>query len=267
MLDTYFAFSRIAFLKMLAYRLRFYTGIFTYFLFVAVYYFIWKAVYAGQPAGSQINGFSLTDMITYVAIGWIARSFYHSNIDYEMNDLVRTGHIANFLLRPVSLQGVMLFQAAGESLFRLVLFSLPISLVICSVFPVTGPVSSAHFIYFICSTVLGFLILAAINFLVGLWAFSLKSVQGVIRAKQNLIQLFSGLLIPIVFFPDWVQNVFALLPFQSIAYVPLKFYLGKIALESAPYELMLQGLWAVGLLILGQILWLRSATRLSIQGG
>ena len=267
MLDTYFAFSRVSFLKMLAYRLRFYTGIFTYFLFVSVYYFIWKAVYAGQPDGYSLNGFTLSEMITYVAIGWIARSFYHSNIDYEVDELVRSGHIANFLLRPVSFQGMMFFQAAGESLFRLILFSLPISFVICTVFPVIAPQNFTYMLYFICSTVLGFLILAALNFLVGLWAFSLKSIRGVVRAKQNLIQLCSGLLIPISFFPEWVQKFMAILPFQSIAYTPLKFYLGKISLSSAPQELLIQLAWAVGLILLGQILWYRAATQLSIQGG
>ena len=46
--ELYEAFIRNSFLKMLAYRLRYYTGIITYLLFVSVYYFIWSAVYASE---------------------------------------------------------------------------------------------------------------------------------------------------------------------------------------------------------------------------
>ena len=38
------AFARVAFLSMLTYRLRFYTGIVTYLIYVVVYTSIWKAV-------------------------------------------------------------------------------------------------------------------------------------------------------------------------------------------------------------------------------
>ena len=42
-------FSRIGFVNILAFRLRYYTGIVTYLINVTVYYFIWKALYATDP--------------------------------------------------------------------------------------------------------------------------------------------------------------------------------------------------------------------------
>jgi ABC-2 type transport system permease protein len=42
-------FSRIGFLDMLAFRLRYYTGVINYFINVTVYYFIWKAIFAATP--------------------------------------------------------------------------------------------------------------------------------------------------------------------------------------------------------------------------
>ena len=50
--------SRIGFINILAFRLRYYTGIITYLINVTVYYFIWTAVYgpALKTSGGTIAG-------------------------------------------------------------------------------------------------------------------------------------------------------------------------------------------------------------------
>src|SRR5579863_5961388 len=81
-------FMRVGFVNTLAYRLRYYTGIVTYFIYVAVYYFIWKAIFAH---GERIEGFDFNQILTYVAVGWIIRSFYFNNIDQDMAQQVLEG--------------------------------------------------------------------------------------------------------------------------------------------------------------------------------
>ena len=44
-LVPYAEFARVGFVNILAFRLRYFTGIITYFLNVTVYYFIWTAVF------------------------------------------------------------------------------------------------------------------------------------------------------------------------------------------------------------------------------
>lgn len=261
----YTPFIRNAFLTMLAYRLRYYTGILTYFLFVSVHYFIWQAVFAGREG--PINGFTFPQMITYIAVGWVSRSSYFSDIDEEMDDLVRTGQISIYLLRPVNFQVMLLMQAFGASLFRATCFSLPLGLLIVLVFPVEPPPSILAFLLFVLSSFGAFLVLAELNFLVGLWAFSLKSIQGVMRTKYYLIQLFSGLLLPLTFFPGWIQTVLNFLPFKMIAYVPLQFYLGKIEGTRILAVLGQELFWVAALFLLGRTLWHRALERLTVQGG
>ena len=50
-LAPYVEFSRVGFVNILAFRLRYYTGILTYLINVTVYYFIWSAVYGPAGAG------------------------------------------------------------------------------------------------------------------------------------------------------------------------------------------------------------------------
>jgi ABC-2 type transport system permease protein len=141
-LVPYAEFSRVGFVNILAFRLRYFTGIITYFLNVTVYYFIWSAVYT---SGQSIAGYNLAQMITYVSVGWMIRSFYWNTIDQEMAYEVIEGKIAMDLIKPVSVQWMWIFRAMGESAFRLVLLTLPTAVVVALVFPVQGPASRGDF--------------------------------------------------------------------------------------------------------------------------
>jgi ABC-2 type transport system permease protein len=88
-----------------------------------------------------------------------------------------------------------------------------------------------------------------------------------LRAKYYVQELLSGLLVPITMFPPAIAAAMAWLPFEHIAYTPLRIYLGK--LDGAPLAgaLALQWLWAAGLLAFGSWFWDRMARKLSVQGG
>jgi len=260
----YLEFSRVGFVNILAFRLRYYTGILTYLINVTVYYFIWSAVYA---PGEAIAGYDLGQMITYVAVGWIIRSFYWNTIDQEMAYEMLEGRIALELIKPVSVQWMWLARAVGESAFRLGMLTLPAALLIVLIFPVSGPASAAHFALFAAGVLGSFLLMGAINFLIGTCAIRLKSILALIRAKYWIIELLSGVLIPMAFFPEAVRAVLAWLPFQHIAFTPLELYLGKLSGADAARALLTQWFWVAALLALGDVWWRRSVRKITIHGG
>ena len=261
---VYREFARVGFVNTLAYRLRYYTGIATYFIYVSVYYFIWKAIYAQSP---DIEGFDFHQMLTYVALGWILRSFYYNNIDQDLAQQVMEGKLAMDLIKPVNVQMMYVAQAQGESLFRIAMLTAPTAVVLMLVYPVRRPASTVHFLAFLASAVLSFLLVAGINFAVGTFAIRLKSILGLLRAKYFLLELFSGLLLPISFFPEAFQKVLQFLPFQYISYVPLLLYLGKIKGMGIFRALGLQLFWVAAMLAVGDALWRWSSRKITIQGG
>jgi len=261
---VYAEFARMGFVNTLAYRLRYYTGIVTYFIYVSVYYFIWKAIYAHSGA---IEGFDFGHMLTYIAVGWIIRSFYFNNIDQDMAYAVAEGKLAMDLIKPVNPQFMYIAQALGESLFRLALLTVPTAVVLLLVYPIRRPASVLHFTSFFASVLLSFFIVAAINFAVGTFAIRLKSILGLLRAKYFLLELFSGLMIPISFFPQIFQDIFSVLPFQYISYIPVLIYLGKISGAGILKALALQIFWIFVLLGVGAALWQWSSRKITIQGG
>jgi ABC-2 type transport system permease protein len=260
----YLEFARVGFVNTLAYRLRYFTGIVTYFIYVSVYYFIWKAIYEHS---TSIEGFDFAHLLTYIGVGWIIRSFYFNNIDQDLAYQVMEGRLAMDLIKPVNIQLMYVARAAGESVFRLALLTVPTAVVLFLVYPLRPPASFGDAGAFLVSVVLSFLIVAAINFAVGTFALRLQSILGLLRAKFFLLELFSGLLLPMTFFPHIVQRILGLLPFQYISYVPMLIYLGKLHGGGMARAIAIQILWVAILLALGDGLWRWSTRKLIIQGG
>ena len=260
----YAEFARVGFVNILAFRLRYFTGIITYSLNVTVYYFIWSAVFR---SASSFAGYNLPQMITYVSVGWIIRSFYWNTIDQEMAYEVIEGKIAMDLIKPVSVQWMWISRAMGESAFRLGLLTLPTAIVVALVFPLQRPASRENFLFFLVAVLGSFFLMAAINFMIGTCAIPLKSILALIRAKQWLIELLSGLLLPMTFFPQKIQQILAWLPFEHIAYTPLQIYLGKLDRAHALRALATEWFWVVALIIFAHLWWSRTLRTITIQGG
>ena len=264
LMRLYWAFARVGFINTLAYRLRYYTGIVTYFIYVSVYYFIWKAIYAHS---ASIEGFDFAHLLTYIGVGWIIRSFYFNNIDQDLAYQVIEGRLAMDLIKPVNIQVMYVARAAGESVFRLALLTVPTALVLFLVYPLRLPVGIGHAAAFLVSVLLSFLIVAAINFAVGTFALRLQSILGLMRAKFFLLELFSGLLLPMTFFPHMVQKILGVMPFEYISYVPMLIYLGKLNGGGLARAIAIQIFWVAILFALGDGLWRWSTRKVIIQGG
>jgi ABC-2 type transport system permease protein len=260
----YAEFARVGFINTLAYRLRYFTGIVTYFIYVSIYYFIWKAIYEHS---TSIEGFNFGQILTYISVGWIIRSFYFNNIDQDLAVQVTEGKLAMDLIKPVNVQMMYISQAFGESLFRLTLLTAPTAVVLLLVYPIRKPAGLLQFMAFLASVALSFFIVAGINFAVGTFAIRLKSILGLLRAKYFLLELFSGLLIPISFFPQYFVKLFGLLPFEYISYVPVLIYLGKITGMGIVKALASQLFWVAAMLGVGDAMWRWSSRKITIQGG
>lgn len=263
-LRAHWAFARIAFMQILAYRMRYVTGILTYTFYVSAYVFLWRAIYGDR---SEMGGMGIAELARFIAVGWILRSFYFNNIDRELASEVREGKIGAALLRPVSYPLSKLSASVGESVFRLAFFTVPIAAAVGLFFGLPLPAGWKAGLGGVASAFLALLVMGGMNFLVGLAAFSMQNAEGLVYAKHAAVQLLSGLFIPLTFFPEPASSILQALPFASISQAPVSIYLGRMAASEAWGALAVQALWAAVLWGLSAWLWGRSVRRLTIQGG
>jgi ABC-2 type transport system permease protein len=249
---------------MLAYRVNYYSGIAIYAINIGAYFFVWTAIYAGKP---MLGGFTVAQMTTYIAVSWMARAFYFNNLDREISNEIRDGSVAIQFIRPYQYVVVKMMQGLGEGIFRLVMFSVPGMVVASLLFPVQLPTDPSVWGLFLVMLFFSFLINSQINILIGLGAFFLENSEGLMRMKRVAVDLFSGLIIPLSFFPGWAESILKLLPFQAITYLPATVFTGRTTGSDAIAALGVQALWFI--LLVGPMIWLwfKARNRLFVQGG
>ncbi len=264
MLSAYLEIIRIRFLMMLAYRVNYYSGVLIYALNIGSYYFLWKAIYGST---NSLGGLTLSQMTTYVVIAWMARAFYFNNLDREMASEIRDGSVAIQFTRPYNYLFVKMFQGLGEGLFRLLLFTIPGILLVSLFFPVQFPRDPVLWIVFMVMLLFSFLINAQINMITGLFAFFFENNEGLLRMKRIVVDLCSGLIVPIALFPGWTKTALELLPFQAITYLPASVFAGRVTGIEIYEVLGIQLLWFCLLSLPIYFLWTQAKKRLFVQGG
>lgn len=264
MASAYLDLIRIRFLMMLAYRVNYYSGIVIYAINIGAYYFLWDAIFGEK---TTLNGYTLGQMTTYVAVSWMARAFYFNNLDREIANEIRDGSVAIQFIRPYNYLMVKLMQSFGEGIFRLLLFMVPGMIIACLLFPVRLPADPGVWAIYLLMLALSFLINTQLNMLAGLFAFFVENNEGMLRMKRVIVDLFSGVIVPISFFPGWLVAAMKWLPFQAITYLPSSVFTGRVDGSGVPGMIGVQIVWFLVLILPIALMWRQARYRLFVQGG
>lgn len=215
-------------------------------VYFMVQYFIWTAVYGDH---ATLGGMELPQMIRYFGatalIGYLTMNF----ADWNLSMLVRTGKFLTFHLRPMNHRSFALYQKLGHRSLGFLFEFLPCLLIFIFIFGID--MRPASYLWTTLSVALAFLMNFYVNYTIGLTSFWLVQLSGIRGAFMLVSGLFSGTLIPLGFFPHWLQVIQFFLPFQYIAYMPAMVFTGNYSLGGVtlPIEHVV-GLQAVAVLVM-----------------
>lgn len=91
--------------------------------------------------------------------------------------------------------------------------------------------------------------------------------KGIVGIIISISDLFTGLIVPIPFFPKLLQVISKCLPFQYVSDLPFRIYVGNIGIKLGLQGLILQIIWIIVIMILGYILMKKALKRVVVQGG
>ena len=120
---------------------------------------------------------------------------------------------------------------------------------------------------FVVSVVLAISVAYAFHFLYNIVAFWLLDYRGVMRISVAVLAFFSGLYVPVVFFPDWLQTVAYLTPFPSMIQLPINVFVGYTTGIELVATLAMQLAWAAVLFSACYAAFMRGTRKLVVQGG
>jgi len=215
---------------------------------------------------TNVGGYDVGDAVTYV---WLAQALLMTVYVFGWDELalrIRDGSIATDLSRPLNPQRYWLAFDLGRAPFHFIFRGIPPFVIGAFVFNLHYP-TPALAAAFVFSVFLAVVVSLGFRFLYNLPAFWLLDLRGVLILVIAVNLFFSGMIVPIAFFPHWLGHVAQVLPFAAILQTPIDVWLGKHHGWELAGVLALQAGWAVVLLALGR-LGLRAATRkLVVQGG
>ena len=266
-MKPYISIMKLRFAVQLQYRAAAAAGLFTQVFFGFVRVMVFVAFYASS---TQVQPMSFDQTITYIWLVQVTFRMAPWGEDREMFNMVRSGGVAYELCRPLNLYAAWYSRLLSLKIVPVILSGVPmfvIAVLLPEPYALDLPASPGAGLAFAASMLGALLLGCAITNIVSISALWTVAGDGMRRLLPAAVMFFSGMLIPLAFFPDWSQKGLRLLPFSGLADIPFRFYVGAIPSSQLAPNLVLQFFWTGVFVITG--LWLlRTGTRRVVfQGG
>lgn len=217
---------------------------------------------------SQIPGWTSAEITTYylLAIVVYAGVMTHSEQHVATID-IQEGGLGAYLLKPYSYMRLIFDNEVSYRLFQGTLACVMLG---CLVFLFPSFFTFAKDVNIILISLLmvvfAFFLTFVFKMAVALFAFWLTETRGIFESVDVLIVIFSGVLMPIAFMPQWLQSVASFLPFSYMIYYPVIALEGKLSMAECLNVLLMQLIWIGLFYLLYKLLWKYGLRRFSAVG-
>jgi ABC-2 type transport system permease protein len=236
---------------------------------------LWSSAASGVRLGPERMGSQ--ELVAYFLLTLLLRMFIGSWVLWQISEDIRTGALAQRLLRPVPpLVGYTAEQLAPLPLRATLVLPLSLFLLLTQA---RGELTADPWL--VAAFLLSLPGAWAINFLtmafLGMLAFYIDSATGLFYAWMGLYTLFSGYLMPLSLLPHWLRQLSDVLPFRYMLDAPVRMLLGwpvdggardTLAGRWLAYKCLgVEYVHVAVLLVAVALLWRRGLRRFATFGG
>ncbi len=265
----YLKIFRVSLTERLHYRGDFFLGTVLRYLPMLTTILLWEAIFAGSGHPDDIGGYTRNQMIAYLLLIHISRTFSSMpGVAAGIARDIRDGNLKKYLVQPLDMISYLLAYRAAHKVAYIATSFLPYALLfyLCRGFFDTFP-DPETFVAYLISLLLGFVIGFFFESCMGMMGFWILEVSSLLWVVGTLNFFVSGQMVPLeVLGPNWTA-VLRWLPFQYLAYFPARIFLGKVPHDRLWWELLIQLLWAIALILFCRFLFTRGLRRYSAFGG
>ena len=267
-MKSYLTYFKLKFLTGLQYRFDALAGMSTQFVFGLAYVSVYVAFYM---SGAKDTPMTLKEVISFV---WLEQAFFALTYtfykDKEIIKMIKNGNVAYELVRPQNLYFMWAFRIYGDKLSKVTLRFLPI-LVVASLlkypYKLYLNIDIKTFLVFLISFILASILVTIMALLFHIICLFTLDDKGIINVFMVLSDFLSGLVIPIPFFPKYLQNISNILPFRYVSDFPFRLYVGNISIHDGLIGIIYQVIWILILFVVGYKLMNKALKKATIQGG
>lgn len=230
---------------------------------VVIEILLWTAVF--RSAGSTtINGFDLNHYLAYAMWGaFFARIAASWMYEYRMIDEIESGTINSVITRPMNFYEYYFSQLMGYKVVTTVVsFLIPLTASLILPWPVDLtrlPLAIALVFYFL-------ILVHSISFCVSCCAFFLNRIHAFTMAKNLMLWIVTGEIVPLDLIPSPAREWIMALPFASGVYLPVGYLTGRVEAPAVMNGFISVTLGLVFFNAIGFMLWHRGLRTYSGTG-
>lgn len=267
-MKSYLSYFKLKFITGLQYRSAALAGIFTQLFFGFIYVSVYIACYESSSTNLPM---SLNELVSFL---WLNQAFFSLiYLWYKDNDiikLIKTGNLSYELCRPQDLYFMWFSKIFGEKLSGALLRFLPVILIavlLPSPFNLDLSITLPRLLIFIIAFSLSSILTVSIILLYHVICLITLDEKGIVNIFMVLSDILSGLVLPIPFFPNFLQKISNFLPYRYVSDFPFRLYVGNISLQEGIKGIIIQIIWIIILILIGKLITKKALKKVVIQGG
>ncbi len=230
--------------------------------FMWIFYQLWTVTFHAAGA-DEINGLTIRMTMWYLMIAETIE-LSRPRLATTISEAVKDGSIAYILSKPYDFLLYQYSTSLGETVFRAVANAL---LGGATVWWLVGaPPAILSWPLVIVAIFGAWTLNFCISALIGLTAFLVEDTSAFQWIYQKLAFILGGLLIPLDFYPAWLQTIAKALPFSAMMYAPARLFVDP-NLNSVTFTLATQVIWIVVLGLALNAAYRRGLAYLTVNGG
>jgi ABC-2 type transport system permease protein len=246
----------------LAYRIEFLFEVLGYmFVPAAVQLVLWYALFKVGGA-TDIAGYTYKEMIAYTFASVLFSQIRGGNHDFELMEMIRTGQLSQYILRPVSVVEFVYIRGISAKLL-IAGCCLMVGLLLSPVLGMAPHRLLGAMLLALVGNVIHYLIGASIATV----AFAWEEAYSILMVKNMIVDLLCGELIPLFLFPPHLEWVWKYTPFYLYVFGPAQYSLGKWSHQEFLHHLTIAMVWLVAMAVLTRLSWRWGIKRYSSLGG
>jgi ABC-2 type transport system permease protein len=254
-MSRYLAFTVTTLKEQAAFRINLVTSVFGGLFRLILLASVWRAIYLGRES---LAGYRESDMLFYIVIAAAMDAGGLLAVGPLLGERNSSGEIVMDLVRPVSLPWNYFFRSVGDFVYRFGIKSVPTFFVGLLIIKTVPPLAAGRVATFFLLFLGGSFLHYWLNLMYASLSFRTKSSYGMMILWGAVMSFFSGLVVPINFYPQAVQRFILWTPFPSIVFTPLRVLMGGPPVTGGFASLVSGGLGlpTIASLVIEQVAWI-----------
>jgi ABC-2 type transport system permease protein len=227
----------------------------------AIQWVLWYALF-NIGGATHVAGMSYTDLIQYTWISLLFTQIRGGDHDFELQEMIRSGGLSTYLLRPCSVIEFTWIRGVAPKLFLAGL-----GLVTGLAFSPWLGISPVNLLVAMGFAILGNIIHYQLGASIAATAFWWEEGYSILMVKNMLVGLLSGELVPLSLFPENLQWIWKSTPFYLYVFGPVQIAQGKWDTKEIFMHLGIAAAWLMVGWALIRITWGIGIRRYQSLGG